>query len=57
MALAQVPNAEEKSIFGSIAFMVCGKMCIGVRAERIRHRIDPAVHDAGVERKGCRTVV
>jgi TfoX/Sxy family transcriptional regulator of competence genes len=56
-ALAPVPTVEEKRMFGSTAFMVRGKMCISARAERIMCRIDLALHDAALERKGCQTVV
>jgi TfoX/Sxy family transcriptional regulator of competence genes len=56
-ALAHVADVEEKRMFGSRAFMVRGKMCIGARAERIMCRIDPALHDAALEREGCRAVV
>jgi TfoX/Sxy family transcriptional regulator of competence genes len=55
--LAHVPNVTEKRMFGSLAFMVGGKMCISARAERIMCRIDPALHDAALELKGCQTVV
>jgi len=44
-------------MFGSIAFMVRGKMCVSARKERIMCRIDPAVHDAALERTGCRPVM
>ena len=44
-------------MFGSIAFMVRGKLCIGARKEHIMCRIDPASHDMAVKRKGCETVV
>lgn len=44
-------------MFGGIAFMVRGKMCVTVGKDRIMCRIDPAIHDAALERKGCRTVV
>lgn len=44
-------------MFGGTAFMVRGKICVSARAERIMCRIDPALHDAAVKRKGCRTVV
>ncbi len=57
VALRHVPGVEEKKMFGSIGFMVRGKLCVGARAERIMCRIDPAIHDAAVKRKGCRTVV
>ena len=44
-------------MFGSTAFMVRGKLCISARDERIMCRIDPALHDAALEREGCQTVV
>jgi TfoX/Sxy family transcriptional regulator of competence genes len=56
-ALADVAGVEERRMFGSVAFMVRGKMCVSARAERIMCRIDPALHDAAVKREGCRTVV
>lgn len=56
-ALARVRDVEEKKMFGGTAFMVRGKMCVSARAERIMCRIDPALHDDAVKRKGCRTVV
>lgn len=57
IALEDVPNVKEKKMFGSIAFMVRGKMCVTARAARIMCRIDPALHDAAVKRNGCQTVV
>ncbi len=56
-ALADVPHVAEKRMFGGTAFMVQGKMCITARAERLMCRIDPALHDAALERDGCQTVV
>lgn len=56
-ALENVRGVTEKKMFGSTAFMVRGKMCVAARAERIMCRIDPALHDVAVERKGCETVV
>ena len=56
-ALQQATGVKEKKMFGSIAFLVHGKMCVTVRATRIMCRIDPAFHDMATERKGCRTVV
>ena len=55
--LASVTGVKEKKMFGSIAFMVRGKMCVSARAERIMCRIEPTLHDAAVKREGCRTVV
>lgn len=56
-ALASVVDVKEKKMFGSIAFMVRGKMCINARPDRIMCRIDPALHDATVKRKGCQGVI
>ena len=54
---AQVRGVSEMKMFGSIAFMVRGKMCVTARAERIMCRIAPELHDAAIEREGCETVV
>ena len=56
-ALGSTRRVEEKTMFGAIAFMVAGKMCVTVGKDRIMCRIDPAIHDAALERPGCRTVV
>jgi len=44
-------------MFGGVTFMVRGKMCVSVGRDRIMCRIDPVIHDAALERQGCRTVV
>lgn len=44
-------------MFGSLAFMVRGKLCIGARPDRLMCRIDPALHDAALKRGDCTTVV
>lgn len=56
VALRALP-VEEKKMFGGIAFMVRGKMCVTIGRGRIMCRIDPAVHDAALNREGCRTMV
>ncbi len=56
-ALASATAVEERRMFGGITFMVGGKMCVSVRRGRIMCRIDPAGHDAALERGDCRTVV
>ena len=55
-ALARVPRVAEKKMFGGITFMVNGKMCISVGRGRLMCRIDPALHDSVIKRKGVRTV-
>ncbi|MBA0088929.1 MAG: TfoX/Sxy family protein, partial [Acidobacteria bacterium Pan2503] len=56
-ALRRTPLVEEKRMFGGITFMVRGKMCVSVGRGRIMCRIDPTIHDAVLQRRGCRTVV
>ena len=56
-ALAGISNVEEKKMFSGITFMVNGKMCISAGNDRIMCRIDPAVHEESIKKKGCRTVV
>jgi TfoX/Sxy family transcriptional regulator of competence genes len=56
-ALARIPRVEEKKMFGGLAFMVNEKMCINVGKDRLMCRIDPAMHENALKRKGCRTVI
>ncbi len=55
-ALADIPKVEEKKMFRGITFMVDGKMCISAGDNEIMCRIDPAIHEEVIKRKGCRTV-
>jgi len=55
-ALADLAKVEEKKMFGSIAFLVNGKMCINVGHNRIMCRIDPKLHQEAIAKRGCRTV-
>ena len=43
-------------MFGGLALMVEGKMCVCVGKASIMCRIDPAMHDAALKRNGCTTV-
>jgi len=55
-ALARVRQVEEKRMFGGLAFMVNGKMCINVSRGGLMCRIDPAQHDQAVQRPGWDTL-
>jgi TfoX/Sxy family transcriptional regulator of competence genes len=55
-ALVRVRRVTEKRMFGSLAFMVNGKMCVAVGPNRIMVRIDPKLHESVVRRRGVRTV-
>jgi len=53
-ALAGQGKVEEKKMMGSLTFMVNGKMCVGILKDDLMARIDPAVHDEALKKKGCR---
>lgn len=55
-ALAHIPHVDEKKMFGGVAFMVNGKMCVAVDKDGLMCRIDPALHDQALKRKGCKPV-
>lgn len=44
---------ESKKMMGGLAFMVNGKMCVGVEKDRLMLRIDPAEQEAALARPGC----
>jgi hypothetical protein len=56
-AIGRIPRVEQTRMFGGITFMVWGKMCVSMGPARIMCRIDPAIHDTALARKGCRTVL
>jgi TfoX/Sxy family transcriptional regulator of competence genes len=56
-ALADVPKVEEKKMFRGIVFMVDGKMCLTAGDDNMMCRIDPAIHEAAVKKKGVRSVI
>ncbi|SIN67197.1 TfoX/Sxy family protein [Chitinophaga niabensis] len=51
-ALAGIGKVEEKKMFGGLAFMVNGKMCLTAGKDRIMCRIDPDHRE-----EGCETVI
>jgi TfoX/Sxy family transcriptional regulator of competence genes len=55
-ALAHLPKVEEKRMFRGVTFMVNDKMCISAGDDKIMCRIDPAIHEEAIKRKGCETV-
>ncbi|ROR39736.1 TfoX/Sxy family protein [Diaphorobacter sp. C33] len=50
---AQV-EVEERTLFGCHAFMVDGKLCLGVKGEELLVRLPPQQHDATAETPGVR---
>jgi TfoX/Sxy family transcriptional regulator of competence genes len=55
--LALEGEVVEKRMFGSVGFMVRGKLCISARAERIMCRVNPAIVPRLLMRNGCEVVV
>jgi TfoX/Sxy family transcriptional regulator of competence genes len=53
-ALQGRKRVEEKKMMGGLTFMVNGKMCVGVLKNDLMVRLDPAVYDAALKRRGCR---
>ena len=49
-------DIEEKKMFGGLCFMVNGKMCIGVRIEKLMVRLDPDLYDQVMEKEGCHPI-
>lgn len=54
--LAHIPNVVEKKMFGSIGFIVNGKLCIGV-GDHVDHnmmvRVGPEKYDEALRRVGA----
>ena len=55
-ALAHLPKVEEKRMFRGVTFMVNDKMCVTAGDNKIMCRIDPAMHEEVIKKKGCETV-
>ena len=48
------PGVVEKKMFGGVAFLVHGNMCVGVHKDDLVVRIDPAESDAALAEPGVR---
>jgi len=59
-ALARLPDVQERKMFGSIGFMVNGKLCIGV-GDHDDHvmmvRVGPEAYDAALQRRGAQPAI
>jgi len=53
-AIAELPNVEEKLMFGGACFMVNEKLCLGVIKDEMLCRIDPSLDEEILEQTGCR---
>ncbi|MBK1438458.1 TfoX/Sxy family protein [Parapedobacter sp. ISTM3] len=50
-------TVHEKKMFGGLAFLVNGKMCINVTDDSLMCRFSPDQTDAVIQRKGCQPMV
>lgn len=50
--LSQIQSVKETKLMGGLAFMVNGKMCIGIFNDEMLCRIDPALREDLLERQG-----
>lgn len=48
-ALGELPDVEEKKMFGGIAFIVNGKMCVNVSGDEMMCRFDPSLQKENIE--------
>jgi TfoX/Sxy family transcriptional regulator of competence genes len=56
LLLEEMAGAEEKGMFGGLAFMIDDKMCAGVVKNDLMLRIDPGIYEACLQREGCRAM-
>lgn len=47
-------KTKEKKMMGGLAFMVNGKMCVGIIKNDLMVRIDPNIYELALREKGCR---
>ena len=52
--LASVARVTEKEMFGGLAFLVHGNMCVGVAGEELMGRVGKDGNDAALARAGAR---
>lgn len=52
--LVHLAQVEEKAMFGGLAFMVNGKMCVGIIKDDLMCRIAPELEMELLEKKGAR---
>jgi TfoX/Sxy family transcriptional regulator of competence genes len=45
---------EERRMMGGLCIMVKDKMCMGIERNRMMARIDPAIYETALKKKGCR---
>lgn len=55
--LEDIPDVEEKRMFGGVAFLVDDKMCVNVVGDELMCRVGPEAYDEAIERPGARALL
>ncbi len=55
-SVSKLKGVTEKEMFGGIAFMLKGKMFVGIVKDELMVRVGKENHDAALKRKGARTM-
>lgn len=55
-ALGKRPGLTEKAMFGGIAWLLDGKMFVGIVKDELMARVGPDGHDAALREPGARTM-
>lgn len=50
-------TVQEKQMFGGLAFMVNGKMCINVSGDELMCRFNPQLHESILQKTGCEKMI
>ncbi len=53
-ALAVQPNVAEKRMFGGLAFLIGGKMCVGIVKDQLMVRVGPEAYEKRVRESHAR---
>jgi TfoX/Sxy family transcriptional regulator of competence genes len=53
---ADLPNVTKKEMMGGLTFMYNNKMCVGIIKDELMCRLDPAIYESVLEKRGCRTM-
>lgn len=50
-------NIEKKKMFGGLAFLINGKMCVNVSGDNLMCRFDPSLHSEILKKKGIKPMI
>ena len=59
-ALSHIPDVQERKMFGSVGFIVNGKLCIGVgdhKDHSMMVRVGPEMYQQGLGKKGAHPAI